>query len=282
MTLDSKKPQSFNRPGYDVRRARTGWATRVRMGLLFFLFRSVLVSVWILLGLLTELLVFPLISRTGRRCVVGVWSRGLMTLCGVRVQPLGEPQRKGAVLWVANHVSWVDIFVLNSVRTTSFVAKSDVRRWPVIGLLVAWAGTLFIDRSHRYAVREAGRQMQACFDRGDAVGLFPEGTSTDGHDVRTFHAGLFEPAIQAAVPIQPVALRFLRSSRRAPELAFVGEQTLVANLWILLSARDVTVECEFLPLIQITPDMGRGELAKKAHNAIRHAVFEPASLPGRV
>jgi 1-acyl-sn-glycerol-3-phosphate acyltransferase len=179
------------------------------------------------------------------------------------------------VLWASNHVSWVDIFVLNSVRTTSFVAKSDIRRWPVIGLLVAWAGTLFIDRRHRHAVRDAGRQMAACFQQGDVVGLFPEGTTTDGLDILQFHAGLFEAAVQSAVPVQPVALRFLRRGRRAPELAFVGEQTLAANLWFLLGARGVVVECEFLPLIDVGERLSRGQLAHQAHAAVRRAVAHP-------
>lgn len=245
------------------------------MGPILFLIRFVLVSVWVLLGLLTELLIFPLLRRKGRRAVVCVWSRMLMALCGVRVCSTGEPRLEGAVMWVANHVSWVDIFVLNSVRTTSFVAKSDIRRWPVIGLLVAWAGTLFIDRSHRHAVREAGRQMQACFDAGDAVGLFPEGTSTDGSDVRPFHSGLFSAALESGVPVQPVALRFYRGGRRAPELAFVGEQTLVANLWVLLGSWGVRVECDFLPPIPMDDEMNRARLASQCHKAIRQAI-----LPG--
>ena len=237
-----------------------------------FLFRFVCVSVWILLGLLTELVVFPLLGRVRRRRVVGAWSRGLMRLCGVRVRRLGDPVTRGAVLWVANHVSWVDIFVFNSVRTTSFVAKSDIRRWPVIGLLVAWAGTLFIDRRHRHAARDAGRQIRACFDQGDAVGLFPEGTTTDGSDVLPFHAGLFDAAVRAGVPTQPVALRFLKHGRRAPELAFVGEQTLVANLWFLLGARDVSVECEFLAPIRAADGLERAEVARRAQAAIGAAV----------
>ncbi|WP_323029217.1 1-acylglycerol-3-phosphate O-acyltransferase [Castellaniella defragrans] len=237
-----------------------------------FLLRFVCVSVWVLLGLATELVVFPALSRRRRRQVVGAWSRGLLWLCGVRVRRLGEPVKRGAVLWVANHVSWVDIFVLNGVRTTSFVAKSDIRRWPVIGLLVAWAGTLFIDRRSRHAVRTAGRQMRACFERGEAVGLFPEGTTTDGADVLPFHAGLFDAAVRAGVPTQPVALRFLKRGRRAPELAFVGEQTLVANLWFLLGARGVTVECVFLAPIPPQDAPVRGELARRAHAAIRVAV----------
>lgn len=242
------------------------------MALLLFLFRLMLVLAWILLGLLTELLVFPLLSRTRRRAVVGGWSRCLLILCGVRVRVQGEPMLQGAVLWAANHVSWVDIFVLNRVRTTSFVAKSDIRRWPVIGLLVAWAGTLFIDRRHRQAVREAGRQISACFQQGDVVGLFPEGTTTDGQDILAFHAGLFEAAVQDAVPVQPVALRFLRRGRRAPELAFVGDQTLAANLWFLLGAWDVTVECEFLPPIAPAAHLDRSQLAHQAHAAVRRAV----------
>ncbi|HET8598049.1 MAG TPA: lysophospholipid acyltransferase family protein [Castellaniella sp.] len=242
------------------------------MALLLFLFRSVLVSLWILLGLLTELAIFPWLGRARRRRVVGGWSRCLLALCGVRVRVQGRPVRDGAVLWVANHVSWVDIFVLNSVRTTSFVAKSDIRRWPVIGLLVAWAGTLFIDRGHRHAVREAGREMAACFAQGDVVGLFPEGTTTTGLEVASFHAGLFEAAVQAAVPVQAVALRFLRGGRRAPELAFVGDQTLVANLWFLLGARAVVVECEFLAPIAPDPSLDRGQLARRTHAAVRRAV----------
>lgn len=237
-----------------------------------FLLRFVCVSVWILLGLLTELAVFPALGRARRRRVVGAWSRGLMRLCGVRLRCLGEPVMSGAVLWVANHVSWVDIFVLNSVRTTSFVAKSDIRRWPVIGLLVAWAGTLFIDRHHRHAVRDAGRQMLACLDEGDAVGLFPEGTTTDGADVLPFHAGLFDAAVKSGVPTQPVALRFLKRGRRAPELAFVGEQTLVANLWFLLSARDVSVECRFLTPIPSAEGQTRADVARRAQAAIGEAV----------
>ena len=229
-----------------------------------FLFRFLAVSVWIVLGLLTELLIFPCLGRARRRCIVGGWSRVLLCLCGIRVRPVGEPLLKGAVLWVSNHVSWLDIFVLNSVRTTSFVAKSDIRRWPVIGLLVAWAGTLFIDRGHRHAVRQAAQQMQGCFDHGDAVGLFPEGTTTDGTTVLPFYSGLFDAALQGGVPTQPVVLRIVRQGRLAPELAFVGEQTLVANLWWLLGARGVSVECHFLAPIAATEDLSRTALARQA------------------
>lgn len=242
------------------------------MKLLRFVFRSILVWSWILLGLITELLIFPFLARGNRRKVVHYWSRGLMFLCGVHIKVIGNPVLDKASFWVSNHISWVDIFVLNSVRTTSFIAKSDIRKWPVIGQLVAWAGTLFIDRRQRYAIREAAKQIKNCFDLGDVVGLFPEGTTTDGSYVKNFHTGLFDAPIQAGIAVQPVALRFLRGDKRAPELAFIGDQTLMANLWHLLGSSKVVVECEFLALIPIDQTTNRGNLAGAAHDSISAVV----------
>lgn len=202
------------------------------------------------------------------------WSQVLMWLCGVRVRILGEPVLDGAALWVANHVSWVDIFVLNSVRPMSFIAKSDIRRWPLIGWLVAGAGTVFIERGQRQAVRLVGEQMKTRFERGDVVGLFPEGTTSTGFDVMPFHSSLFDAALRAHVDIQPVALRFLHRGRRSDYVAFVGEQNLMQNLWYLLGTTQVVVEAEFLPVIatDICQEMGRSKVSSQAHRAIRDAV----------
>lgn len=242
------------------------------MKLLRFIIRSIFVWSWIFLGLLTELIIFPLLSRQGRRNVVQKWSKGLMFLCGVHVKQIGKPVLDKPVFWVSNHISWVDIFVLNSIRTTSFIAKSDIKKWPIIGHLVTWAGTLFIDRRQRYAIREAAKQIQDCFNHGDVVGLFPEGTTTDGSEVKSFHTGLFDAPIQAKVAVQPIALRYLRAGNKAPELAFIGDQTLVANLWHLLGSSKVVVECEFLPLVHIDADTSRSSLAKDAHRAISSVI----------
>ncbi len=202
------------------------------------------------------------------------WSQALMWLCGVRLRILGEPVLDEAALWVANHVSWVDIFVLNSVRPVSFIAKSDIRRWPLIGWLVAGAGTVFIERGQRQAVRLVGEQMKARFERGDVVGLFPEGTTSPGFDVMPFHSSLFDAALRAHVDIQPVALRFLHRGRRSDYVAFVGEQNLVQNLWCLLGTTQVVVEAEFMPVMAtgLCQEMGRSKVSSQAHRAIRDAV----------
>lgn len=246
------------------------------MSLLRFTLRAVIVVLFIIGGLLSVTLIFPWAGPRVRAAMNRHWSRGLMRVCGVRLRIRGEPRMTGAILWVANHVSWVDIFVLNSVRPTAFIAKSDIRAWPIIGWLVAGAGTVFIERGHRHAIRKVGHQMKARFNHGEAVGLFPEGTTSPGYDVAPFHSSLFEAAISAQVDIQPVALRFFHKGRRSDYVAFVGEQNLVQNLWCLLGTTGVTVELVFLPIMhsQRCTEEGRSKVASHAHHAIRHAVVD--------
>jgi 1-acyl-sn-glycerol-3-phosphate acyltransferase len=243
---------------------------------LLFPFRALLVIMWVLAGLLSVTLVFPFIRSRTKGCMNYYWSRALMALCGVATSVQGQPVRDSAVLWVANHVSWVDIFVLNSVRPTSFIAKSEIRSWPVIGWLVAGAGTVFIERGRRHAVRAVGHEMKKRFDNGEVVGLFPEGTTSAGYDVAPFHSSLFDAAIRAQVDIQPVALLFYHQGKRSDGAAFVGEQNLVQNLWFLLTNHNVGVTMVFLPVLSAAQcaALGRAETAAVAMQMIRERVVK--------
>jgi 1-acyl-sn-glycerol-3-phosphate acyltransferase len=244
------------------------------LNLLRFTARLCLVVPWILIGLAIIALVYPWISPMPTRAAINRWwSRHLMRLCGIRIAVIGEARMSGPVMWVPNHVSWIDIFVVNAVRATAFVAKSEIRAWPLIGWLAAGAGTLFIDRGHRHAVHDMGNAIRKCFDNGEAVGLFPEGTTTEGFGLRPFFASLFEPAREAGVDIQPVALRFYHHGERSSFAAFVGEETLVANLWRVLGATGLSVEVVFLPVLHTAPDAAgetptRLQLSHAARDAI--------------
>lgn len=214
-----------------------------------FTLRASLVTFWILCGLLIIALTYPWIGLSGRLWAKKYWSKILLALCGVRVTQRGTPILQGGVLWVVNHISWLDIFVLNCVRATAFVAKSEIRHWPLIGWLAAGAGTIFIERASRHAVHKVGHAMQAHFAREQAVGLFPEGTTSSGFDLLPFYANLFEPARKAAVQIQPVALLYFHQGRRSDLAAFVGEQTLLESLWCVLSSSGLSIEIHFLPTL---------------------------------
>uniref|UniRef100_UPI0039F06709 lysophospholipid acyltransferase family protein n=1 Tax=Bordetella sputigena TaxID=1416810 RepID=UPI0039F06709 len=246
------------------------------MRLLRFLPRALAVALMVLLGLVLVGTVYPLVRARGRDLLNRTWSRCLLRVCGVRLLVQGEPLMQGPVLIVANHVSWLDIFVINAVRPTAFVAKSEIRRWPIVGRLVAGAGTLFLQRGHRHAIHTVGEAMKGRFAQGESVGLFPEGTTTEGFSLLPFHGSLFEPARQAGVAIQPVALRFLRHGRRDAFAAFVGEETLVGNLWRVLGARGLAVETFYLsPLAAEAGGAGgqtRLEMAANARSRIQQAL----------
>lgn len=219
------------------------------MKFLRFTLRAGLLTFWILCGLLIIALTYPWIGLSARLWAKKYWSKILLGLCGVRVTQHGAPVLQGGVLWAVNHISWLDIFGLNCVRATAFVAKSEIRHWPLIGWLAAGAGTIFIERASRHNVHKVGLAMQTHFAREQAVGLFPEGTTSSGFDLLPFYANLFEPARKAAVQIQPVALLYFHHERRSDVAAFVGEQTLVDSLWRVLSASGLSIEIHFLPLI---------------------------------
>ena len=247
--------------------------------MLLFLLRISVVAILILVGLLLVMLVYPFAPLGWRSAMSLYWSRLLMRVCGVRLRVQGKPIRKGAVLWVANHVSWVDIFVLNSIRSTAFVAKHEIRSWPVIGWLVAGAGTVFIERGNRNAIRAVTDQMKNRFSQGEVVGLFPEGTTSSGFDVGPFHSSLFDAALRAEVDVQPVALRFFHKGQRSDYNAFVGEQNLLQNLWYLLGTTGVVVELVFLETLSASTcaEMGRSQIASHAHHVIRQAVVSQSA-----
>jgi 1-acyl-sn-glycerol-3-phosphate acyltransferase len=237
--------------------------------------RALLLVVWVLFGLFLIGVFFPWVGLSGRLAIKRQWSRVLLGLCGLRVAVSGHPQATGPVLWVVNHVSWLDIFVLNVVRSTAFVAKQEIRHWPLIGWLAAGADTIFIERGFRHAVHRVGLAMQARFDRGQAVGLFPEGTTSEGFDVLSFYANLFEPARREDVVIQPVALRYFHQGERSALAAFVGDESLVTNLWRVLGARGLSVQLVFLkPIGEVDQEKPpRAELAKQTREAIRQTVL---------
>lgn len=244
------------------------------MKLLRFSLRIAAALVWVLLGLLLIAVAFFWIGLRGRMWAKKWWSFVLLRICGIRVSQSGQPVQNGPVLWVVNHVSWLDIFVLNCVRATAFVAKSEIRSWPLIGWLAYGADTIFIERASRHAVHKVGLAMQKRFERHQVVGLFPEGTTSQGFDVLPFYANLFEPARKSGVVIQPVALRFYHHGRRSDFAAFVGEQTLVQNMWEVLGGTGVSIEMEFLPVIWdgTAPAPVRAELSKHAHQLISRAL----------
>ena len=235
-----------------------------------FLIRASLALVWIMTGLFHVALVYPLLGLSARHYSKKCWSKVLLNICGVRVKQAGHAVLEGPVLFVVNHVSWIDIFILNCARATAFIAKSEIRKWPLIGWLANGADTIFIERASRHAVHKVGESMRQHFEQNQAVGLFPEGTTSTGYTLLPFYANLFEPARKAGACIQPVVLKYYHHGRRSDFAAFVGEQTLLHNMWCVLGGTGTTVEMIFLPIIWDGDGQApvRAELSRTAHQVM--------------
>ena len=226
-------------------------------------------------GMLTIATLFPFYSAAQRSIAVRRWSQSLLGMLGVKRHVHGEIPRNGAsrgqappAMLVANHVSWLDIYAINAVLPVRFVAKSEIRAWPVIGWLSAKTGTLFIERArHRDTVRISGEIVTA-MQRGDVVTVFPEGTTTDGSLVLRFHGSLLQPALHAGAHVHPVALRYARGDGSlCVEAAYDGDKSLWDTLRLIVGQPEIHAHVWFLqPLPTETAD--RRTLAQAAQAAI--------------
>lgn len=224
-------------------------------------------------GLATAGVVFPFVGSERELAIIRRWSRGLLRVLNVKVHVSGTPPGgRTPTMLVTNHVSWLDIWVIHATCPVRFVAKSDVRRWPVLGWLVARSGTIFIERTRRHDTGRTNRRIVAVLSRGERVGVFPEGTTTDGTHLRPFHASLFQPALGAGARVVSAAIRYPLSSG-APNLAvaYTGELSLLASLRLILAQPTLRVELTFCGVLEPV-GRTRRDLARESHRLIAHAL----------
>ncbi len=197
------------------------------------------------------------------------WSRRLLGILRVRATPHNAPTViPERCLLVSNHVSWLDIFAIYAVCPSLFVAKSDIRGWPLLGRLVARVGTLFIERGSRRHARATNERVVAALASGRLVSVCPEGTTTDGRTVKHFHAALLQPAIDAGAAVLPVALRYRDSKGvETDAAAYVGEMSLVASMWRIAREPGLEIELRFASTIDVQA-LHRRELAALARSVI--------------
>ncbi len=227
-------------------------------------------AVHLAVGLMKVALLFPFLGPAARERRVQRWSRQLVAICGVAMR-FDESRQARAVspaLIVCNHISWLDIFVINALHPCRFVAKSDIRGWPLIGWLCEHTGTIFIARGKARDVRRIYEGLVKSIHDGERVAFFPEGTTSPQGTVLPFHANLFEAAIEAEVPVQPYAIRYVDADGSLHSSAdFVGEMTFVESVVAIMKSGGMTAELVRLPAIG-TDGAHRRELAKAAHDAI--------------
>ncbi len=248
-------------------------SARQLVDILVSVFRGSRVCLHLVYGLLLAV-IYPHLNQVSQNRILKDWSRQLLSIFNIGILVEGQPPMHGSggCLIVANHVSWLDIIVLNAIHPSRFIAKSEVNDWPVIGWLTRRCGTVFIERSRRQNTAKVNRQITRLFKQDVSIGLFPEGTTTDGKQVAPFHSALIQPAIDAGIRVQPMALRYQEKDGEPGSAAvFVGEMTLAQSIWQILRCPRQNGLVIFTPAL-IAENADRRVLARAAHTAISGAL----------
>jgi len=174
------------------------------------------------------------------------WCRFACRVLGIRIRTHGSVPSSG--LLVSNHLSYLDIVVLSSIRPCVFVAKQDVARWPLFGWLARAAGTIFVDRARRFGAAKTVDLVRDAIAHGAVVVLFPEGTSSDGSTVLPCRSALLESAVQLRSPIATASIEYaLDEGSVADEVCYWRDMSLVPHLLNLLFKREIRATYSFSP-----------------------------------
>lgn len=255
--------------------------------------------VWTLAGLFWALTVFRWLSSPYRQLSIRLFARGVLWLFGVRLGPnlralygQGSAAVLAPCLVVANHISWLDIFLVHAALPATFIAKSEIRSWPLAGLLVQASGTIFVERGNRHAVRSLMKEAMARLDLGERVIFFPEGTTSRGESVLKFHTSLFGLAEQRPdLVVVPMTLFYSRLSapgsafekasvaEAMTQVAYVDDMSLVGSMVQIMGRPGLQADAVIHQTIE-PQGMPRQQLAELAYVAVREGLEERLSIAG--
>lgn len=195
-------------------------------------------------GCFILLLVFPWLKAEQRHQSIRKWCTQLLGIFQMRLSVIGAEQLEDAhYLMAANHISWIDIHVINAFKPHYFVAKSEVASWPIFGWMAKQLGTLFIERGKSNSIRNMIQEIAEQLSQ-KAICIFPEGTSTDGWQVAPFKPNLFEAAIVASAPVYVLAIQYfdLQTGKKTTAPAFIGDMGLVDSMWNLICSPPICAQ----------------------------------------
>ena len=232
------------------------------------IFRCTHLILHVISGLIQSL-VYPYFPQSTQRRMMKRWANELLDTLGIKLHcrgklPTDEDQR---VMFAANHISWLDVCILMAACPTRFVAKAEIRSWPVLGFLSKNAGTLFIERTKRSDTRRINKDISEAMSKGDRVAVFPEGTTCDGTILNHFHASLLQSALTTGTQLYPVAICYRNVDGKISREAAYIDSSLATSLQKILSQPQIDAELTFIDPID-TIGKNRRELARLSEHAI--------------
>jgi 1-acyl-sn-glycerol-3-phosphate acyltransferase len=222
------------------------------------------------LGALLLRTVYSRTSPDRRRRLLRWWSAKLLRILNISALvegPAPGVNERGAMI-AANHVSWLDIFLISSVRPTCFIAKSEVLDWGVAGWMALHAGTLFVRRDQWRDATRVNEIVRAALAEGQCVGLFPEGVTTEGDVLLKFHPALFQPAVANDAHVHPAAIRYeRRDGSLCREMSFRGERTFMESLRLIIDEPSVVARLSFAQAVE-TSGIHRRDVALRTRRSV--------------
>lgn len=251
--------------------------THARAGRLLRAVRWTRLLIHVLAALVILRFVFPRASRERRRALHGWWSHKLVRVLGLQTRVEGPAPHAGEVgtMIAANHVSWLDVFFVSSIWPTRFIAKSEIRDWPVAGWIAERAGTLFVRRTRRRDTSRINEMVHGALAGGDSVGLFPEGTTTLGDRLLRFHSSLFEPAVANNAHVHPVAIRYEHGDGSLCRAMAYDDLSFMQSLGLIARQRHVVARLMFAEPVHAL-GLTRREVARIAQTRIATLLDLPA------
>jgi len=219
-------------------------------------------------GCFILLLVFPCLKAEQRHHSIRTWCQQLLGIFQMHLSVIGAEGLEDAhYLIAANHISWIDIHVINAFKPHYFVAKAEVASWPIFGWMAKQLGTLFIERGKASSIRKMVPELAAQLGQ-KAICIFPEGTSTDGWQVAPFKPNLFEAAIVASAPVYALAIQYfdLQTGKKTTAPAFIGDMGLLDSMWRLICSPPICAEIHISAKLPVLDD--RKALAELSQSLI--------------
>ncbi len=234
--------------------------------------KIILTLIHLVIGILC-IVFFPIINRKSRKNLIKLWSLLLLKIFKINLivnNDLKKILAKKNYLIVSNHISWLDIFVINSAYPVTFVAKHSISKWPILNWLVKASETIFIDRKKITKIKETSKEIEDYLESKGSICIFPEGTSTDGSRLLDFKSNLLQTAINKDIEILPVAIQYLHDNKFCSAAAYYNDLSLFDSIINLIKLDNIVAKLTILPEIKSSFD--RKVLANKAYAKINKVI----------
>ena len=213
------------------------------------------------------------ISDKSKKKLIKSWSKKLIKLFKVKLeinQNIHRILSEKNYLIVSNHISWLDIFLINSVYPVPFLSKADVAKWPLIGKLTKSADTIYINRDKNKSLSIASNLIENHLKKMNSVYFFPESVATDGSKLLPFKSNFFQTAINANVDVLPIVIKYTEQNNLSTAPSYAGDISLMQSMMSLIRLKNIKAKLSILP--KIPSNVNRKMLAEKTHKKIYEAL----------